>query len=278
MDKNKNRSTLTVRDIRPVVRMANYREVDRGASWGERTIPDIELVLVVAGRFAYETRTEAPLLLEEGDVLLIPPDEWHTLRRLDPPARAAFSCIHAELLPDVRWAQGSYVFHPTPQRSTPTGGDAAIHDLFLRCAETYEGYETFREELLEVLLKELWIRLAGYWRGGGGNQISERIRPMVSYLRSHMAEPVGRRDLAKAFRITPEHVNALFRRELGVTPTQFLHRERVMRAYRLLRDQGLCVKEAAAQVGFDDPFYFSRVFREVLKRTPSSVRGQRTPD
>jgi AraC-like DNA-binding protein len=77
------------------------------------------------------------------------------------------------------------------------------------------------------------------------------------------------------FRITPEHVNALFRKELGVTPTQFLHRERIFRAYRYIRDQGVSVKEAAAQVGFDDPFYFSRVFKRIFKHAPSSLRRAR---
>jgi AraC-like DNA-binding protein/quercetin dioxygenase-like cupin family protein len=272
MDRNKVRRTLAVRDLRPVVQMANYRDVPRGAVWGERTIPDLELILIVAGQFSYEARETPPVELVPGDVLLIPPDEWHTLRRLPEPAHAAFSCIHGELLPDARWSAGDYRLRPEPWRVTTTGADAAVHDLFLRCSETYEGYDRYRSELLETLAKELWIRLAEYWRGGGGGKVTARVRPMVSYLRAHVSERIGRRDLARVFHITPEHVNALFRRELGVTPTQFLHRERVMRAYRYLRDEGLSVKEAAARVGFDDPFYFSKVFRKVLKRTPSSVR------
>ncbi|MCF7838359.1 MAG: AraC family transcriptional regulator, partial [Candidatus Marinimicrobia bacterium] len=38
-----------------------------------------------------------------------------------------------------------------------------------------------------------------------------------------------------------------------------------------IRDEGLSVKEASARVGFDDPFYFSRIFRRVFKRSPSSL-------
>jgi methylphosphotriester-DNA--protein-cysteine methyltransferase len=63
-------------------------------------------------------------------------------------------------------------------------------------------------------------------------------------------------------------------KELGVTPTQFLHRERMFRAYRYIRDQWISVKEAAAQVGFDDPFYFSRVFKRIFKRAPSFLRRE----
>lgn len=272
MDGNKIKRVIGVEAIRPVVQMANFRDVARGAVWGEREIFDLELILVVAGRFAYERRGAAPVVLGAGDVLLIPPGEWHTLRRLDEPAHAAFSCIHGELIPGARWADGDYRLRPKPRRVTATGNDAAIHDLFMRCSEVFEGYDRFRAELLEAMARELWIRLAGYWVGGGGGPIPERIRPMVSHMRKHLRERVGRRELARVFRITPEHVNALFRKELGVTPTQFLHRERMARAYRCLRDQGMSVKEAAAQVGFDDPFYFSRVFKRTFKRSPSSLR------
>jgi AraC-like DNA-binding protein len=34
---------------------------------------------------------------------------------------------------------------------------------------------------------------------------------------------------------------------------------------------GLSVKEVAAMVGFDDPFYFSRVFKRIMKRSPVSI-------
>ncbi len=272
MDKNKIARWLTPHDLRPVVAMANYRAVERGQFWGERQIPDLEWILVVAGRFSYEARGAAPLVLGAGDILLIPPGEWHTFRRLDEPAHAAFSCIHGEMIPTARWAAGDYRFIPEPRRVTATAGDTAMHDLFMRCAEVYEGYGKYRAELLEVMLKEVCIRLAGYWGGGKRGVVSARIQPMVAYLRSNLTRRVTRHDLAREFRITPEHVNALFRKELGVTPTQFIHRERVMLAYRLIRDRGVSVKEAATGVGFDDPFYFSRVFRRILKRSPASVR------
>ena len=271
MDNNKIITPLTLREIRPVVAFANYMAVSRGKSWGERQIPDLEWILIVEGCFSYKPRGGDPVLLGPGDVLLIPPGEWHTLRRLDEPAHAAFSCIHGELIPRARWAEGDYRLTPAPRQVTATGGDTAIHDLFMRCADVFDGYDKYRTELLETIVKEICIRLAEYWEGGRSRPVSAKIHPMVSYLRANLFRRVTRRDLARAFKITPEHVNALFRKELGVTPTQFIHRERVMLAYRHIRDRGLSVKEVAAMVGFDDPFYFSRVFRRIMKRSPASI-------
>ena len=271
MDNNKKSIRLTVREIQPVTAFANYMETRRGSYWGERQIPDMELVLIVEGRFTYETRDAAPQHLVPGDILLIPPAEWHTLRRLDEPAHAVFSCIHGELLPGAQWAKGDYQFYPAPQRVTRTEGDAALHDLFMRCSSVYQGYDKYRAELLSTMLKEIWIRLAEYWAGREAGRLSGRMKSMVSYLRNHLNGPVTRQSLAREFGITPEHVNALFRKQLGTTPTQFIQRERMMLAYRILRDEGLSVKETAARVGFQDPFYFSRIFKRVMHRTPASV-------
>jgi AraC-like DNA-binding protein len=44
-----------------------------------------------------------------------------------------------------------------------------------------------------------------------------------------------------------------------------------MWAHRLLTDEGLSVKETAARVGFDDAFYFSRVFKKVMGIPPSAA-------
>jgi two-component system response regulator YesN len=56
-----------------------------------------------------------------------------------------------------------------------------------------------------------------------------------------------------------------------MTPSAVINRERVMLAYRLIHEQGKSVKEAAYAVGYQDPFYFSRVFKRTLGIPPSQV-------
>jgi transcriptional regulator GlxA family with amidase domain len=47
--------------------------------------------------------------------------------------------------------------------------------------------------------------------------------------------------------------------------------ERVVAAYNLLYEQGLSVKEASQAVGFQDRFYFFRVFKQIMGYAPSHV-------
>ena len=278
MDNNKTQRWITVRDLNPVVRKANYRDLELGEAWPARRLTCLELNLVLSGVLEYQEVGKPPLRLRAGDVIFREPDVMHSFRRLDEPSHASFSIIMCELIPNARWADNDYRLIPEPKQVTHVGTASAIHDLFLRCCEAFEGQGLYRNELLGNLVSEVWIRLAEYWSPLRSSiHIPEPVRPMVDWLRAHITEPVNRQDLARVFHITPEHVNALFRRELDMTPTEFIHHERAHIAYRLIRDKGHSVKEAAAEVGFDDPFYFSRIFRRIFKRPPSSVRHAPRP-
>jgi AraC-like DNA-binding protein len=263
--------TLQPAQIQPCVKMVNYFEVGPVASWGEREIQDLELILVVVGTFAYDERGREVCRIEAGDVLCILPDVSHTFRQVDPSTRGVISCIHNEVAAEGQWRRGDYRLEPAPQLLTHTKNDPVIRDLFKRASEAFAGFSLYRGEILCTIVREIWLRLAEHWTARGGRRMSSRVKQMETHLREHLAERVTRRDLARLVSITPEHVNALFRKELGVTPTEFLNRERIHLAYRLLANEGLSVKEAAARVGISDPFYFSKLFKRITGTPPSRV-------
>jgi AraC-like DNA-binding protein len=81
--------------------------------------------------------------------------------------------------------------------------------------------------------------------------------------------------IAACHRVTPRYVHRLFERE-GVTYTQFVLRQRLERAYRMLRDPRFAawsITSIAYDVGFGDLSYFNRGFRRLYHRTPSDDRN-----
>lgn len=84
--------------------------------------------------------------------------------------------------------------------------------------------------------------------------------------------PVTVADIARAAHITPNHFSLIFRRQTGVTFTEFLAEKRFARATERLRDLTLSIAEIARQSGFADPNYFAKVFH---KRTGMSPRQWR---
>jgi transcriptional regulator GlxA family with amidase domain len=59
-----------------------------------------------------------------------------------------------------------------------------------------------------------------------------------------------------------------------LSPHQYLLELRIVRARSLLAETELPVKEIAAQTGFGDELYFSRLFRQKLNLTPSQWRDR----
>lgn len=75
-------------------------------------------------------------------------------------------------------------------------------------------------------------------------------------------------DITRAVGLESSQLCRLFRRHLGLSPYQYLlHRKMALAAERLMAP-GALVKEAAAHVGFDDPFHFSRCFKKVHGLSP----------
>ncbi len=79
--------------------------------------------------------------------------------------------------------------------------------------------------------------------------------------------------IAARFGASPGHFLRLFRRQTGETPARYYSRQQIRRACALLADSRLRIKEVAAQVGFADPYHFSRVFRQVVGASPRAWRA-----
>jgi AraC-like DNA-binding protein len=95
---------------------------------------------------------------------------------------------------------------------------------------------------------------------------------ICDYVARHLADDLGRAVVAARFRIHPNHLSRLFRRELGCSFNDHLSELRLRRACALLAVGDLSVAAVARSCGFADPDYFARVFRRRQGLTPGAYR------
>jgi AraC family transcriptional regulator len=131
--------------------------------------------------------------------------------------------------------------------------------------------------LAEVLLLKIGeepARAASLAGGGadGARANFERCRALID---RHAAEWQGLADIAAATGLDASSVCRLFRRFLGVSPHQYLRRRKMAVAAAWLIERGGRVQDAAARVGMDDAFHFSRAFRAVHGVPPSALLSAR---
>ncbi len=125
-------------------------------------------------------------------------------------------------------------------------------------------------KLVEILL--LKAADAGGHAAAGDDRARENFLRCRSIIETQTAALSSLEEIAAAVGLEPESVCRLFQRFQGTSPYQYLLRRKMMLAAEFLVQSGGLVKEAAAQVGFEDPYHFARCFRAVHGVTPSDVR------
>lgn len=96
----------------------------------------------------------------------------------------------------------------------------------------------------------------------------------IEYIHHHAAAPLSVSQIAAHFGCSEGYFYRLFKRHTGQTPIAVLTAIRMGRAEQLLRETSLSIAEIAAQVGYDDSFYFSRAFKKKTGVRPSSFRTE----
>lgn len=120
---------------------------------------------------------------------------------------------------------------------------------------------------------QIHVRRNGGRVGEGGGDGAQKIEQSISYMLQHLNQPLQVATLAAAVNVSPSHYCALFKRWTGSPPIDYFIHLRMLRACRLFDSTTLNVKEVAAALGYDDPFYFSRTFKAVNRVAPSEYRG-----
>ena len=123
-------------------------------------------------------------------------------------------------------------------------------------------------------------------REAGERQLSEldfsgqrgagAIAHTVAAMRRRMTEGEDLEGIAAQSGVSQRQLQRLFRRHLGMTPTQYFLKARLQRARHLLQYSTLSVTEIAIATGFASISHFTRRYTELYGRTPTAERG-RTP-
>jgi two-component system response regulator YesN len=98
------------------------------------------------------------------------------------------------------------------------------------------------------------------------------IRQAVRYIKEHFREELTLDDVAQAVHFSPYYVSRLFKEELGMNFIEYLTRIRIDEAKRMLLETNQTVSEIAVYVGYQDPSYFTKVFKKMEGRTPTQFR------
>lgn len=107
-----------------------------------------------------------------------------------------------------------------------------------------------------------------------GQRGSSAIAHTIAAMRRRLTDGEELHDVAAQSGVSRRQLQRLFRRHLGMTPTQYFLKARLQRARHLLQYSTLSVTEIAIATGFASISHFTRRFAELYGRTPTAERGR----
>jgi transcriptional regulator GlxA family with amidase domain len=131
------------------------------------------------------------------------------------------------------------------------------------------------EGVLKAMLARFWEYaevLPGWEKPRRAAPFHPRVKAMLRWAEAHYREPDALKSLYREADMSPNYFRRLFTRTVGCGPHAYLERMRLRQARHLLYATDWQLKRIAAEVGYDDPLYFSRVYRRFWKHPPSGER------
>lgn len=162
-------------------------------------------------------------------------------------------------------------------RSFVAQADARVRLVLGQIATTFAGTDTYRDSLLVGLAQTALAASAEIAARSAEAMEPLQERRMLEFDRllvEHLAAGWGAAEFALAMSITPGHLSRICRDATGQSASRHIEAARMTEAGRLLAFTRLSVAEIGYRLGYADPPYFSRRFREATGETPSQYRSR----
>jgi AraC family transcriptional regulator of arabinose operon len=142
------------------------------------------------------------------------------------------------------------------------------------------GEQLTKDILANLTLKELLVRIM---QMQNLNEIKDHLNEfstgnrfayILQYIHAHLTEKLNIDLLSKMAYMSKASFFRAFKLELGISPVDFIIKERIQFSKQLLRNPYCSISDACFKSGFNDQHYFSRAFRKLEGTTPSIYKAQ----
>ncbi len=245
-----------------------YERCSGGHKWGP-ALRDHYLVHYVhsgKGTYTYNGKTYT---LHEGDLFLMYPmhSASYTADQKEPweYSWVGFNGTEARrMLSATGFSEKNPILHPSSAGKLP--------ELLLsiyRSSGNTPAADADMAGYLYLFLAEL-MRTTG--QDNRYTDVQDYLMQALRYIQYNFSSNIQVNHIASYVGISRSQLYRAFMEKFELSPHEYLKRYRINEACTLLHRAGLTVSEVAGSVGFSDPLYFSRVFKEVKGMTPTAYQ------
>jgi AraC family transcriptional regulator len=101
-----------------------------------------------------------------------------------------------------------------------------------------------------------------------------RFENVIKHINENISQTFSLNELAGMANLNPSYFSSLFTKHMGISPIRYVNTKKVENAQRLLLSTTKTLDEIASLTGYDDVFYFSRIFKKITGIPPALYRRQ----
>lgn len=156
--------------------------------------------------------------------------------------------------------------------------NAIFEDIFMTLSDGYTienlRYTTSLLHFYLGSLQYLPIYRKYHKKAESGNHSEENvvINAALKYMEENLEKSVTLHDIAKYTGYSVSHFSMLFKCNMGHSPLSYFNELKIKKACELLDTTELKINQISCMVGFNDSFYFSRLFAKIVGVSPKKYR------
>ena len=265
----------------------HYYEFDKNFVFNGESHNFWEIAYIDKGRVQVRSDDEN-LVLSQGEIIFHHPNEFHSIKALDSspnffvvsfvctsPLMSYFEKYHTVLNKTLYGFISSVIKEAENTYSIPKN-DPTLKKLIKKETAPIGGEQlikTYLEQFLIFLIRNIVKEEEPSVFPTKESMETHLVSSAKQLLEEKAEESFRVNDLCLSLGYSKSYLSKLFREQTGETIAGFAVRQKIKRAKQLIRDGNLNFAQISDKLSFDNPQYFSRVFKRVTGMTPTEFKS-----
>ena len=236
-----------------------------------RVLSEYQIVYISSGKGILEVKDAEPILIEGGTIFLLFPNIWHRFKPLLETGWEEFWVGFNGHYVEYLMRQDCF----NPQHPVlKVGFDNEILNIFIRLIDTSKHESMVFSQMASCFVIQLLglVNASALMVDKTKSRQEQIIQAIRFKIQGNWDKNLDFEAIASENNITYDWFRKAFKDILGVAPGQYLLNIKIEKAAQMLRETNLTISEIATKTGFDNEFYFSRMFKNKMNCTASSYR------
>jgi AraC-like DNA-binding protein len=255
----------------PVLYSAKYIDADNHSLKLSREWDDLTSLIYIRSGRGEGNIENVTYSVRQGDLIICHPSVYLDIQSsADQSLRViqfSFSCR-------VLGKNKGYLFDPGQHPVIPLGNHFQIFEhYFETIVREYNQPSEGSAELIDSLMNAVIITILRIIEEMKTPRITSMIQNVKAYIENNFVQELSVKDLAELVFVSPYHLIHMFKKEVGMSPIQYLIYCRIEETKQLLEHTELPVNEISARVGYPNPSYFNQIFKKIVGISPGRYRS-----